>query len=70
MIISHDREFLDKTCDKTYEIQPGRTLTYYHTNYSDYVVERKNIEKKKSEEFKRQSEYIDKQKQLINRFRA
>jgi hypothetical protein len=24
VIISHDREFLDKTCDKTYEVQPGR----------------------------------------------
>jgi len=70
VIISHDREFLDKTCEKTYEIQPGLTLTYYHTNYSGYVIERKNIEKKKSEEFKRQSEYIDKQQQLINRFRA
>jgi len=24
VIISHDREFLDKTCGKTYEVQPKR----------------------------------------------
>ena len=70
VIISHDREFLDKTCDKTFEIQPWLTLTYYHTNYSGYVIERKNIEHKKLLEFKRQQDYIDKQQALINRFRA
>jgi ATPase subunit of ABC transporter with duplicated ATPase domains len=34
VIISHDREFLDKTCDLTYEVQPKRGITFYHTNYT------------------------------------
>jgi len=70
VIISHDREFLDKTCSKTYEIQPKRWLTYYHTNYSDYLVERDRTEKKKIENYKREQEFIEKEQSLINRFRA
>lgn len=70
VIISHDREFLDKTCSKTFEVQPKRGLTIYHHNYSDYVVQRWFIEKKKMDNWKRQEEYIDKQEWLINRFRA
>ena len=40
VIVSHDREFLDKTCNKTFEIQPKNGLTFYHSNYSEYVIER------------------------------
>ncbi len=70
VIISHDREFLDKTCNKTYEVQPKRGITYYHTNYTWYLEERDRIEKKKLEEYKREQEFIDKEEKLINRFRA
>ncbi|RKW24998.1 ABC transporter ATP-binding protein [Candidatus Gracilibacteria bacterium] len=70
VIISHDREFLDKTCDKTYEVQKGRGLTYYFSNYTGYLSERDRIEKKKMDEYKREQEYLEKQKNLINRFRA
>jgi len=70
VIISHDREFLDKTCDKTYEVQPKRWITYYHTNYTWYLAERDKIEKKKLEDYKREQEFIDKEEKLINRFRA
>ncbi len=70
VIISHDREFLDKTCKKTFEIQPQRDLTIYHSNYSNYIIERKKVENKKNENYKRQQEYIEKQEKLINRFRA
>ena len=70
VIISHDREFLDKTCDKTYEVQPKRWLTYYFTNYTWYLAERERIEKRKMDDYKREQEYLEKQKTLINRFRA
>jgi len=70
VIISHDREFLDKTCKKTYEVQPWRWITYYHQNYTGYVEQREKVEKKKITEYQRQEEYLDKQKNLINRFRA
>ncbi len=70
VIISHDREFLDKTCNKTFEVQKSRWITYYHSNYSTYLIERTRIEKKKLDDYKRESEYIEKQEKLINRFRA
>lgn len=70
VIISHDREFLDKTCNKTFEVQPGRWITYYYSNYSNYLIERERIEKKKIDNYKREQEYIDKQEKLVNRFRA
>lgn len=70
VIISHDREFLDKTCSKTYEIQPQRGMTFYNHNYTDYVIERERIEKKKMNDWKREQEYIEKQEALVNRFRA
>lgn len=70
VIISHDREFLDKTCKKTLEIQPGRAATMYHCSYSDYVIEREKIEKIRMDDWERQQEYISKQEQLVDRFRA
>ncbi|NDK09717.1 ABC-F family ATP-binding cassette domain-containing protein [Candidatus Gracilibacteria bacterium] len=70
VIISHDREFLDKTCTKTLEIQPGRPSTMYHSGYSDYVIEREKVEKIRMDDWGRQQDYIGKQEQLINRFRA
>lgn len=70
LIISHDREFLDQTCKKTFEMQPTRAINFYHTNYSWYVVERKKVEEKKIAEWERQQDFIKKEENLINRFRA
>ncbi len=70
VIISHDREFLDKTCEKTYEVQPKRGITFYYSNYTWYLHERDRIERKKLEVFKREQEFIEKEEKLIDRFRA
>jgi len=69
-IISHDREFLDQTCEKTFELQPARAVNFYHCTYSKYVEEREKIEEKKMAEWERQQEFIKKEENLINRFRA
>jgi len=58
VIISHDREFLDKTCDKTYEIQATRPMNFYHVPYSQYIIEREKKEKKLMEDYERQQEWI------------
>ncbi len=70
VIISHDREFLDITCPKTFELQPLRQVNFYHVPYSQYVEERERKEKKLQEEYERQVEWIHDQEWLINRFRA
>lgn len=69
-IISHDREFLDKTCNKTYELQPARPINFYYWNYSFYVKEKQKIEEIKIKNFEKQQEFIKKEENLINRFRA
>lgn len=69
-IISHDRAFLDKTCDKTFEVVPQRQLNFYHTNYSNYLIERQKREKKVLDDIERQQEFIKKEQALINRFRS
>lgn len=70
IIISHDRDFLDKTCSKTYEILPARPLEFYNWSYSYYVKEKAKREQILLDDWERQHEFIDKEKKLINRFRA
>jgi len=70
LIISHDRNFLDKTCLKTYELSWPRALNFYNWNYTYYVKEKAKNEALQIEEYDRQQEYIKSQTQLINRFRA
>ena len=70
VIISHDRTFLDVTCQKTFEVQPNRPLNFYHVPYSLYVGEREHREKKLEEEYERQQDWIKEQEWLVNRFRA
>jgi ATPase subunit of ABC transporter with duplicated ATPase domains len=45
-------------------------MTFYSSNYTDYVIERERIEKKKMNDWKREQEYLEKQEALVNRFRA
>ena len=70
VIISHDREFLDKTCSKTYELQPLRQINFYSCDYSGYVEERERLELIKLADYKRQSEWLESQEKLVNRFKA
>jgi ATP-binding cassette subfamily F protein 3 len=64
VIISHDREFLDKTCNKTIELQPNLPLEIYHVNYSWYLQERERREKKKLKMWEIEQEYIEKQEKI------
>ena len=68
VIVSHDREFLDKIVTQVYEIERGR-ITKYSGNYSAFAV------KKRADWEKQQKEYIEQQKEiahlsgLVERFR-
>lgn len=70
MIISHDRSFLDKTCNKTYELSWPRPLDFYSGNYTFYVKEKEKNELLLLEDFDRQQEYVKTQTELIKRYRA
>jgi ATP-binding cassette, subfamily F, member 3 len=69
MIISHDREFLDRTTELTFEIR-GKKLSTFTGNYTEY---RRTRAKEIAREYKlydEQREHLKSEKDLINRFRA
>ena len=69
MVISHDRAFLNAITNKTFEIKFGN-LYSYNGNYDFYIVEaaaRIANQRKKAENQKKE---IQKEKELINRFRG
>lgn len=70
MIISHDREFLDKTCDIVYEIVPGHALQIYHGNYTYSVEQKIKLSEKQWKIYDEQQTLLESEKILINRFRA
>jgi ATP-binding cassette subfamily F protein 3 len=69
MIISHDREFLDRTTHMVFEVISGK-LTVYHGNYTAYMKERNKNHEKMEKLYEEQQEFIKSEKTLINRFRA
>lgn len=70
MIISHDREFLDRTCSIVYEIIPHEPLRIYHGNYTFSVTEKTKLEERAWKLFEEQQLFLKSEKTLINRFRA
>ncbi|MEI6816844.1 MAG: ABC-F family ATP-binding cassette domain-containing protein [Bacteroidota bacterium] len=69
IVVSHDRYFLDKICDRIVEVA-NQKLTTYVGNYSHYRIEKVEREELQKNQFANQQAYIKEQEQLINRFRA
>ncbi len=69
VIVSHDRYFLDKICNRIVEVA-NQKLTQYVGNYSQYRIEKVEREELQKSQFANQQIYIKEQEQLINRFRA
>lgn len=70
MIISHDREFLDRTCNVVYEIIPNQAIEVYHGNYTYYVEEKAKVGDRAWKLYDEQQLFFQSEKTLINRFRA
>jgi ATP-binding cassette subfamily F protein 3 len=69
VIVSHDREFLDRLCTQIVETERG-VSTAYLGNYSAYLQQKaENIEAQMSA-YERQQKEIDKQQVFVERFRA
>lgn len=69
MIISHDREFLDRTTLRTWEVR-NRKITEYAGNYTDYMRAHSKEQLKENKLFEEQQDFLKSEKALINRFRA
>lgn len=69
VIVSHDRYFLDKVTNRTWEIAFGG-LEAYRGNYSAYLRQRQERYERRLKEWKSQQEHIAKTEDFIRRFIA
>lgn len=66
IIISHDRYFLDKTCDRIVDVENGKAFTY-KGNYSRYVVESELQKEQRQREYENQQAYVKKTEAFIRK---
>ena len=68
VLVSHDRVFLDKTCNVTYELEYGN-IKRYGGNYSYFVETKKNDLIRQEAAYNRQQKDIKRLEELIEKFR-
>ena len=66
VIISHDRYFLDRACQRIIELENGRASSYTG-NYSDYLVEREERREAQQRAYDNQQQLIAKTEEFIRR---
>lgn len=69
VIVSHDREFLDRLCTQIVETERGVSTTYLG-NYSTYLEQKALTREMQQSTFERQQKEIEKQQEFVERFRA
>ncbi len=69
VIVSHDREFLDRLCTQIVETERGVSRTYLG-NYSQYLIQKAEQREAQQAAYERQQKEIAKQQAFIDRFRA
>ena len=69
VVVSHDRYFLDQVTTEIWEINHGK-LTAYKGNYSKYRHLKAERERRQQTEYVRQQQFITKQEDFIERYRA
>ena len=69
ILISHDREFLNKVTTRTVEVELG-TLQDYKASYSEYVLLREDRREKQKSAFDNQQRVIADKERTITRFMA
>ncbi|MBT9312292.1 ABC-F family ATP-binding cassette domain-containing protein [Leptothoe kymatousa] len=69
VIVSHDREFLDRLCTQIVETERGVSTTYLG-NYSTYLAQKEESKLSQQATFERQQKEIAKQQTFVDRFRA
>ncbi|HLO84470.1 MAG TPA: ABC-F family ATP-binding cassette domain-containing protein [Nostocaceae cyanobacterium] len=69
VIVSHDREFLDRLCTQIVETERG-VSTNYLGNYSAYLQQKEENQLAQMNAFERQQKELEKQQAFVDRFRA
>ena len=69
VIVSHDREFLDRLCTSIVETERGVSTTYLG-NYSTYLLQKAENQTAQLSAFERQQKELEKQQAFVDKFRA
>ncbi len=69
VIVSHDREFLDRLCTQIVETERGVSTTYLG-NYSAYLTQKLENQTAQLSAYERQQKDLAKQQAFVERFRA
>ncbi|MEM9153857.1 MAG: ABC-F family ATP-binding cassette domain-containing protein [Cyanobacteria bacterium P01_F01_bin.33] len=69
VIVSHDRQFLDKLCTQIVETERGISTTYLG-NYSSYLEQKQLNREVQLRAFERQQTELSKQQAFVEKFRA
>ncbi len=69
VIVSHDREFLDRLCTSIVETERGVSTTYLG-NYSAYLAQKAENQAAQLSTFERQQKELAKQQTFVEKFRA
>lgn len=69
VIVSHDREFLDRLCTQIVETERGVSTTYLG-NYSTYIAQKAELQTAQLSAYESQQKEIAKQQVFVDRFRA
>jgi ATP-binding cassette subfamily F protein 3 len=69
VIVSHDREFLDRLCTQIVETERGVSTTYLG-NYTAYLEQKALAQSIQQSTYERQQQEIEKQQRFVDRFRA
>jgi ATP-binding cassette subfamily F protein 3 len=69
VVVSHDREFLDRLCTQIVETERGVSSTYLG-NYSAYLQQKEELADAQLSAYERQQKEIEKQQAFVDRFRA
>jgi len=69
VVISHDREFLDRLCTQIVETERGTTSTYLG-NYTRYIEQKQELRQAQLSTYERQEKELAKQQAFVEKFRA
>jgi ATP-binding cassette subfamily F protein 3 len=69
VIVSHDREFLDRLCTQVVETERGVSTTYLG-NYSSYLQQKTENRQAQLSAYEHQQKELEKQQAFVDRFRA
>lgn len=69
VVVSHDREFLDRVCNKIVDVEDGVTISY-SGNYSKFLEQKKNRLTQWRDRYEKQQRVIKEEEKFIKKARG